>query len=447
MNLLPMRRSLAMLALALLAAVPCGAAETPAAAPRWTIVHAGSLLAVPGQPPAPRQSLLIKDGRIDGVRAGFVQGADIGQPGATVLDLSGQFVMPGLMDMHVHLTLTPPVPGAPRRADPFAQDKTASDVNSLLDGMDNARKTLWAGYTTVRNVGSAGTAMRVLRGAIQSGRAEGPRVLISGPVISVNTESDTRACYSVDSCQRAVREQIEQGVDLIKLYVTCSGSKPCGGKDAPALFLAGELQAMVQTARTRQLRVAAHAHGTDGINAALRAGVNSIEHGSFNDPESHRLFQQANAFLVPTLAVSDNIRRDLVGAPALMRPVMQGFLDGHPANVMAAFKSGVKIAAGSDAGVAPHGQNARELELYVQHGMPPMAALVSATLHGAALIGMSDELGSLEPGKRADLIALRGNPLQDIAALKTPSFVMKDGRIVRFDARPELATPPQGAEQ
>lgn len=399
-----------------------------------TLIRAGLLLAVPGQAPKAQQTLVVRGQRLVSVHDGYPAAAALGLGEAAEIDLRQRFVMPGLMDMHVHLNITPAAHRAEERtARSYANDPQGADLAALLDGQANARATLMAGYTTVRNVGSPGKSMKVLRDAIEDGTVEGPRMLISGPPLTVQTEYDSQACYSVDTCRRAVRQQIEQGVDLIKVYVTCSGSRPCGSKDAPALFLDDELRAIVEIAATRQMKVAAHAHGTAGINAALHAGVDSIEHGSFNDPTSQALFKQKPAFLVPTLSVGDNIRADYPKATPVMREVMQQFLDKHPANTIAAFRAGVRIAAGSDAGVTVHGNNARELEVYVQNGMPAMAALVAATVNGAALLGRSADLGTLEPGKRADVVAFEGNPLENISALKQVRFVMKDGRVFRAD--------------
>jgi imidazolonepropionase-like amidohydrolase len=220
------------------------------------------------------------------------------------------------------------------------------------------------------------------------------------------------------------------GADVIKIYATCSGSKPCGYEGAPSVFLEDELNAVVEVAASRELKVAAHAHGTAGINMAAQSGVTSIEHGSYNDAESHKIMRKNGVFLVPTLAVQDNIRKDIENASGPMLEVMQGFLDNHGPRMFAAHQAGVQIAAGSDAGVTPHGKNVRELEMYVDYGLTPAEAITASTVTAARLIGMEDELGTIEVGKIADLIAVERDPLQDIKALQNVSVVIKEGRIV-----------------
>ena len=403
------------------------------------VIHAGTLLAVPGEAPLENRTVVAIDGRITGILDGFVDPAHaIPEVEATViqfLDLRDWFVLPGLMDMHVHLSFEFDVDGQPHYggADDFLdQNRTAKDdVYRLIDAMSNAKKTLDAGFTTVRNVGSSGWHIFALRDAIRDGNLDGPRIVASGHAIRIGADDGSGACTSVESCRRATREQIDMGADVIKVYATCSGSKPCGHEHAPSVFLEEELGAIVETAATRELRVAAHGHGTAGINLAARSGVASIEHGSYNDEESHRIMRQNGTFLVPTIAVQDNIRKDIEDASGAMRDVMQNFLDNHGPGMRAAHEAGVRIAAGSDAGVTVHGNNARELELYVEFGLTPEDAIVAATVHGAELIGMEDELGTLEEGKLADIVAVTGNPLEDISVLMNVAVVVKDGRVVR----------------
>lgn len=406
---------------------PASAASAPA--PVTTIVQAGTLLLVAGEAPKPQQTLVVRGKKVLAAHDGWRSGAELGLPGAVELNLRDKFVMPGLMDMHVHLTLTPE--SLPALARKYPEGSSLADLGALIDATANARATLQAGYTTVRDTGSSGSAMFVMRQAIERGAVEGPRVFIAGPIIATQADPDNLQCSGVEGCRKAVRTLIDRGVDLIKVYGTCSGSKPCGEERAPPLFLDDELRAIVETAHTRQLKVAVHAHGTAGINAALRAGVDSIEHGSFNDAESHQLFKKHGAFLVPTLAVGDRIRSELPTAAPEMKALMEQFIARHAANTMAAFKAGVRIASGSDAGIVAHGTNARELELYVANGMPAMKALETATVSAAALLGKSQDLGALRPGMTADVIALDGNPLQDIAALRRVAFVMKDGSIFK----------------
>ena len=399
---------------------------------RVMLIHAGRLLAVPGKAPLSNRTVVVRNDRIEAVLNGFDHAQ--AYPDAEVIDLRTRFVMPGLMDMHVHLSSEPGaddaamIAGASGSLSPDEKARMA-DVTGLISAMANARKTLEAGYTTVRNVGSTGWNIAALRDAINQGEVSGPRILTAGTIIYPGTGAGE--CSGIEGCRLAVREQIDRGVDLIKIYATCSGSKPCGRKDAPSTFLTDELATIVATAASRQLKVAAHAHGEDGIRAALAAGVASIEHGSYSPADTHGLYKRNGTFLVPTLTVGDNIRRDIETAEGPMRGVMQSFLSHHGPRMINAWRNGVLIAAGSDAGVTRHGGNARELEIYVQLGMPTADAIVTATRNGAELIGRTADLGSVEVGKLADIIAVDADPLADITALRRIRFVMKEGVVHR----------------
>ncbi len=403
--------------------VMVGGAWAQAAPERWQIIHAGTLLSIPGQAPLERHTLVVKNDRIDKSVEGFRTPESLDLAGAEVVDLSDRFVLPGLIDMHVHLTSERGVtlPGA----------EQGRDVHSLTVGIRNAGKTLRAGYTTVRNPGSQGWSIFALRDGIASGDLEGPRLFVAGHTIRIGTDDGSGSCYSVESCRQAVRRQIAMGADFIKVYATCSGSQPCAHEKAPAVFLRDELQAVVDTAKTRELKVAAHAHTTAGINLALEAGVDSIEHGSWLDATSQRLLLESGGYLVPTLMVKDMVRRSLGSRAPADRARLERSLAEHPQRVAQAVAAGVKIASGSDAGVVPHGRNARELEWYVDIGLSPMEALVTATVNAAALLGQTNHLGTLEAGKLADLIALPASPIEDIAELYNVDFVMKAGRVYK----------------
>ena len=420
-----------------------GTAKAEKAEPATTLIHAGWLLAVAGEQPMRDQTIVVRGERIEQILPGFVSATGAGANGANVIDLRDEYVLPGLMDMHVHLSFefdaqSFVISGTSDDTE-YSDATSRSDVSKMVDAIENARKTLEAGYTTVRNVGSSGWHIAALRDAIASGRLVGPRILTSGVTIYPGSGSGPGACSGVESCRRATREQIDRGADLIKVYATCSGSKTCGLQGAPSTFVPDELEAIVDVAKTRQVKVAAHAHGEDGIRLALRSGVNSIEHGSYTPEDAHRLFKQSGAFLVPTLSVQDNIRKDIDNAEGAMLAVMQNFLDKHGPRMIAAYRAGVPIAAGSDAGVTKHGNNARELELYVENGMPVSDAIKAATVNGAKLIGRENDLGTIEAGKLADIIAVQANPLQDISALQSVDFVMKGGKIYRNVASDDRA--------
>lgn len=416
-------------------------AETGVEAPardKVVLVQTGWLLAVPGSAPQRERTIVVRNDRIERVDAGYTSAGTIADADVTIVNLRKNYVLPGLMDMHVHLSMNSG--GEPafriRGASDEIEETAAQrrDVTQLVDSIGNARKTLMAGYTTVRDVGSDGWHIVALREAIAAGKLDGPRILTSVATLYPGSDNGAGACSGVESCRRATRRQIDMGADLIKIYASCSGSRPCGRQDAPPTFLADELKAIVDTAHSRQLRVAAHAHGEAAIRAALEAGVNSIEHGSFTPPDAIPLFRKNGAFLVPTLSVQDNIRKDIVTAKGAMRSVMDNFLAKHGPRMMAAFRAGVPIAAGSDAGIGVHGNNARELELYVKEGMPAADAIKAATVNGARLIGRETELGTIEPGKIADIIAVGADPTADIVALQHVVFVMKDGHVYRDDA-------------
>ena len=417
-------------------------APAPDGAPDAIVIHAGTLLAVPGEAPETGRSLLIRDGKVQRVAAGFLSAAQLGAAAETaqVIDLKNRFVLPGLIDAHVHLML------------PYSADRSKlllqTGEERLVTGIVNARATIEAGFTTVVDVdaGFNSWPVIVLRDAVQAGQAPGPRILAAGSSISptgghgdllnranhvLDRFKSPGLCDGADACRKAVRKQFRQGADLIKIHATGGGHERTGGKRHAPSLTQDELRAAVETAHSLELRVAAHAHATAGINAALRAGVDSIEHGSFLDEESIRLFKETGAYLVPTLSVQDMIADRVGDAPEAMRQRLLMYQEEHPENIAKAYRAGVKIALGSDAGVVPHGKNARELEWLVKIGVSEAEAIRIATIATAAHIGRSDQLGKLEEGMVADLIAVPGDPLRDIAALQEVVFVMKAGEIFK----------------
>lgn len=430
----------------LIAAAPA-LADDPAEAPdvedkdHWLVVHAGTLLTIPGDAPRNEQTLVVHNDRVHSILNGYIDAPDVtladAESDIEILDLRDYFVLPGLMDMHVHLSFEyggdeQAIHGA---ADDYVSEHAAAkdDVYQFVTALTNAQKTLQAGYTTVRNVGSSGWHMFALRDAISEGNLIGPRIIVSGHTIRIGADSGSGACVSVESCRRATREQIDMGAELIKVYATCSGGKPCGTKNAPSVFMEDEIRAVVDTAATRELGVAAHAHGTAGINLAAAVGVSSVEHGSYNSKESHRIMKKNDVFLVSTLSVQDNIRNEIEEATGPMLDVMQGFIDNHGPGMLVAHHAGVRLAAGSDAGVTKHGNNMRELEFYVEFGLTPTEAIVAATVNAAELLGMEEDLGTLQAGFFADFIASKSNPLNDISALREIDIVVKSGEIVKSE--------------
>lgn len=423
----------AIVASTLLALGVSSAASPQAPKEKWVIVHAGTLLAVPGKAPAREKTLVIKDGVVQSVLDGYVDPARTPARDATVISLKDRFVLPGLMDMHVHLTNGPSASMTDRN----------NDADITITAIANARTTLMAGFTTVRDVGSDGPAMVSVRDGIERGRIVGPRTYVAGRIISVTaghgdhlhtTDSDEQFCDGPYACRKLVREQIRVGADLLKISVSGGGKEDNGGPDDPPEMLDDEIRAVTDTAHSMKRLVAAHAHGTAGINAALRNGVDSIEHGTFPDEESIKLYKKTGAIMVPTLAyVTGWDDAYLASLSPDQKIRKQQFIERQPKGVAMAYKAGVTIAAGTDfGGLIPHGENAREVVSYVElAGMTPMDAIVTATVNGAKLLRQTGHLGTLEPGKFADLIAVDGNPLDDIRVLMKVPFVMKGGDVVK----------------
>lgn len=445
-----LRISLSLIAAALpfLSAEPVAAADydrppeyaTPAGT---TLVHAGTLLAVPGEKPLARRTLVIENGRLTSVRDGFLEESDVEARGdVRVIDLSGQFVMPGFIDLHVHLTGQ----AGGDRKNAFV---SMTDADFAMTALMYARRTLEGGFTTVRDLGSRGTAIFALRDAIAAGKVPGPRILAAGEAITptgghgdvhgfrqeiLDTLPSSGVCDGADDCRAAVRRQVKRGADVIKVTAT-GGVLSETATGTGQQFTDEELAAIVETAHALGRKVTAHAHEAAGIEAALRAGFDSIEHAMWADRDTMKLFRDTGAWLIPTVypitAVGDTPEKMKKGPFGNMPPpVMEKLLRlGRQPKDMTrlAHEMGVNIALGTDSGVSPHGENANEFIEYVNIGMSPMEAILAGTLHAAEAAGIADETGSLEPGKAADIVALPRNPLDDIEAVLEPLFVMRDG--------------------
>lgn len=424
------------------AQAPAPAPSSEPAAP-VIVIHAGTLLDRPGRPPRRNASIIVRAGRIEAVQDGFAAVPE----GGRLIDLSDRFVLPGLIDSHVHLTTD--------RAGVEGQlaDVTDSVALRSFEAAWNARKTLDAGFTTVRNLGSDNGITLGLRDAIARGWAIGPRIIDAGTSISTTTghmdptlgmreefhdelRQSGSTCDGADDCRRAVRRQIALGADVIKMATT-GGVNSRIGLGLGAQMFEDEARAIVETAHLYGRKVAVHAHGADGINLALRVGADSIEHGTLLDDESIRLFLRTRAYLVPTLSTINGYIERLRANPnaytGAVREKIEWRIGITGQNVRRAFPAGVRIAFGTDAGVSMHGRNADEFLLMVQHGMTPMAAIVAATVNAADLLGLAAEAGTIEPGKLADIVAVRGDPLADVGVLRRISFVMTRGRVHRMD--------------
>ena len=418
------------------------ATAAPAQAPAAggdIVIHAGALLDRPGRAPRGNATIVVRDGRIVSVQDGFAPPA----AGATLIDLSDRFVLPGLIDSHVHLDSD--------RAGIEGQLAEVTDnvADSAYEAAWNAEKTLDAGFTTVRNLGSADGVTLALRDAIAKGWAVGPRIVDAGTSISTTSghmdptlgfrdelhaavDRHENTCDGADDCRRAVRRQISRGVDVIKIATT-GGVNSRIGLGLGAQMFDDEAKAIVDTAHLYGKKVAVHAHGADGIALALEAGADSIEHGTLLDAEGIRLFKQTGAYYVPTLSTVNGYLERITANPDAYPPEVRKKIDWRIGitgkSLQEAVPAGVKIAFGTDAGVSKHGRNADEFELMVKHGMTPATAIEAATVNAADLLGLANEIGSLEPGKAADLIAVSGNPLADVTVLKNVGFVMKGGQV------------------
>lgn len=411
--------------------------------PSVTVIHAGALLDKPGQKPRGNATVFIENGKITDVRDGFADAP----AGARVIDLKNQFVLPGLIDMHVHFYSE----GDPLKARLEGQRRDFED--GVLIAARNARTTLEAGFTTVRDLGGEPRGIATLRDFINAGELAGPTIVPAGRMISVasghgdvnglnrrNTkagrEEADNVCNGVDECREAVRNQILQGADVIKFAATGGVGSDVAGGLARQMF-EDEMRAVIETANSFGRRTAAHAHGKDGIDTALRAGVNSIDHGSFIDDQTIALFKERGAYLVPTMmapiAALEQARRG-DRPPASLAKAEEAAAAMNESHKRA-IKAGVKIAFGTDSGVSKHGINAQEFKLMVDAGMTPTAAIHAATVAAADLLGRSANIGTLEKGKDADIIALSGSPLDDVTRLENVGFVMRRGVVHKLDGQ------------
>lgn len=425
----------AFLAFTIIAAAPAVAQQPAPTAGKVTVIHAGELLDKPGQKPRGNSTIVVEDGKITDVRDGFAPAPE----GARVIDLKNQFVLPGLIDMHVHLYSE----GDPLKARLEGQRRDYED--GVLIAARNARTTLEAGFTTVRDLGGVARGIATLRDFINAGELPGPTIVPAGRMISVASghgdvnglnRQSTRAgdeeadnvCNGADECREAVRQQIRQGAEVIKFAATGGVGSDVAGGLARQMF-EDEMKAVIETAKSFGRRTAAHAHGKDGIDTALAAGVDSIEHGSFIDDQTIALFKQRGAYLVPTMmapiAALEQARRGDRPPASLAKAeeAAAAMLESHKR----AYKAGVKVAFGTDSGVSKHGLNAQEFKLMVDAGMTPTAAIHAATVAAADLLGRSASIGTIEKGKDADIIAVTGNPIDDVTRLENVVFVMRRG--------------------
>ncbi|GAA4043407.1 metal-dependent hydrolase family protein [Parerythrobacter jejuensis] len=399
------------------------------------IIHAGSVVTDADATPTGPATITVTDGKIVSIDEGFLPTPD----GATMVHLPDHTLVPGLIDLHTHLSGDP--------SGEFWRAATTPPEYSVLVAAKNARITALAGFTTVRDLGSrTDQVTQMLRRATAEGMVPGPRVVTSARTIAiVGGHGDTNGfrrgvgeilgsdftCTGPVACAEMVRTASKFGADLIKITAT-GGVLSQQGRGLEAHFSDAEMKAIVDTARSLGLKVAAHAHGARGIEAAARAGVQTIEHGTYIDEQAAKVMRENGTILVPTLMAFQGIKENL--GKGFYTPVVEEKVRAvgpfAESIVERARQLGVKLAFGTDAGVFPHSQNARELALMRKGGMSNREALASATTVAAEVLGLEDEIGRLAPGFSADIVAVTGNPLDDVAVMESVDWVMVRGRVV-----------------
>ena len=409
-----------------------------------TIIHAGKMLVGTDQDVKEQQTLVIEDSKIAAIKAGFLTKQQLKLSDADVIDLKNQMVLPGLIDMHVHVTFERDAKRNPH------QWATEYEADYALRSLKYLQRTVEAGFTSVRDLGSSYQVIFPLKRAVERGDIVGPRIFAAGDMITPTgghgdmhgyRRDITKAteggglgiCDGADDCTRAVRDVIKSGADVIKITAT-GGVLSNTAAGVNQQFTDEELSAIVNTAHHLGRKVTAHAHGTEGIKAALRAGVDSIEHGSFLDKDTVKLFKKQDAYLVPTLLAGATVKEEVLNNPNMPKAIADKVEIVAPkmeASFKLALKNKVKIAFGTDSGVSKHGDNAKEFELLVKYGMTPKQAIKSATVEAAKLLGQSDSLGDLSVGKQADIISVNMNVLDNISELSQVQFVMKDGKVLK----------------
>ena len=397
--------------------------------PARTVIHAGHMLDVKNGRVLDNVTVVIDGDRITSVGQSVTGNA-------TIINLPNATLVPGLIDAHTHLT------GEPSFG---YQELGISTPMEALIGAKNARVTLEAGFTTVRNVGAGGFTDVALRDAIDQGLVPGPRMLVSGPALGItgghcdnnllpyefHHQADGVA-DGVEGVQHKVREVIKYGADLIKICAT-GGVLSKGDDPRASQYTLEEMKAIVADAHRLGRKVAAHAHGAQGILWASDAGVDSIEHASYIDDAAISMMKSKGTYLVPTLYLTEWLKENMtrIGLPEMYAAKERAIIPIVRQNLKKAFDAGVKVAFGTDAAVYPHGLNAHEFAVYVQLGMSPLQAIQTATVNAADLLGWSDRVGSIDTGKFADIIAVNGDPGKDVTLLQNPVFVMKGGVVYK----------------
>jgi imidazolonepropionase-like amidohydrolase len=400
--------------------------------PQKTVINAGRLLDVKTGRVLTNQQIVIEGDKIVSIGPATSTPA-----GAQVINLPDSTVLPGLIDAHTHLTFENTKLGY--------EGLGVSVPRETLTGAKNARLTLMAGFTTVRNLGATGYSDVALRDAINDGDVPGPRMLVSGPALSITGghcddnllpfeyhHTADGVADGIPAVQHRVREVIKYGADVIKVCAT-GGVMSKGDDPNTSQYTLEEMKALVVDAHRLGRKVAAHAHGAQGVTWASEAGVDSIEHGHLMNEESIATLKKNGTYLVPTLYLTEWWAENgsKMHMPDFIVTKMKSVSAQSEKNLQKAFQAGVKIALGTDAAVYPHGLNAHELAVYVKLGLTPLQAIQAATINDADLLGWTDKVGTIESGKLADIIAVDGDPLKDVTTLQNVRFVMKGGQVFK----------------
>ncbi|MDY6927104.1 MAG: amidohydrolase family protein [Pseudomonadota bacterium] len=405
-----------------------------------TVIHAGNAFTGTDDKLTGPVSLIIEGDTISEIRQGYIQVAK----NDTLIDLSDSVVLPGLMDMHVHLS------SQQSGTSSYLKRFTLNEADYALAAAHYANKTLMAGFTTVRNLGDSYNETVALRNAINQGMATGPRIYTAAKslattgdhadpsngmakMIRPDTGPAAGVVNGVAEARQAVRQRYQDGADAIKITAT-GGVLSVAKSGQNPQFMHDELDAVVTTAKDYGMTVAVHAHGKEGMIRAIKAGVTSIEHGTYMDEEVMALMKKHGTYYVPTILAGEFVaeKAKIDGYfPDIVRPKAAAIGPLIQATFGKAYKNGVSIAFGTDSGVSAHGDNGQEFGLMVEAGMPPAKAIQAATINAATMLGIEDKLGTLEAGKFADIVAVKGNPLEDITTLENVQFVMKGGKIYK----------------
>ncbi len=394
------------------------AQEEEAEKRKQTIIHAGTLLAVAGDDPMTAQSIVIEEEKIVSVERGYVSGDEDAY--VQIIDLKDKFVMAGLMDIHIHM------------AEGDLNNPGANGADHAIMGVKNSRKVLMAGFTTVRDLGARDDTLYKIIERIENGDIVGPRIIPGGIIIGAGIANGVH-CYGAESCRRVTTDMIRAGAQWIKIRASCRGGQLCADEFGPPIFFDKDIEVIVETARKHGLPVATHSHTRDSSLQVLKYDIQSLEHGTFMNEEALDMMVDKGIYYVPTMSNLDEVGAQVADPESdpVYTAHRQKFLDRHPETVLAAYKKGVLIATGTDGDGRNAGTNYREIKWLVSTGIPIAEVLKMATINSAALLAKLDELGTVEAGKFADIIAFDGSPLEDIDQVEKVTFVMKGGTVYK----------------